>query len=251
MEPFTRVHRRRRADRPAERRHGPDDSRALPAQGSRRARVRELPVPRRCVQRGRVGEDRVRPEPAPVSRERRSSSPPRTSAAAPRARAAVWALAAYGVPLGDRAEPGRHLHPELLQERPAAGDPARRTSSPICGVSFTRSRAARSRSTSRRNGDGARRRSPCLRGRRVSQGDAPERPGQIGLTLGYEAQIAEFEARHAPRDGLRPSRRPRRGINSQCAPQAVAGWAPPAEARRYSRRTGDGQAHGGVILRTS
>jgi len=71
------------------------------------------------------------------------------------------------------------------------------TSSADLRVSFTRSRASRSRSTSRRKRDGARRRSHRFDGDLFRKEMLLSGRDEIGLTLGYEAQIAEFERRHA------------------------------------------------------
>ena len=97
MEPFTRLTRRRRADRPAQRRHRPDHPRALPAQAARRAGLRRLPLPRRALRRRRRETPGVRAQPAGVPRRRGSSWPRRTSAAAPRARPRCGRSTAYGI----------------------------------------------------------------------------------------------------------------------------------------------------------
>ena len=78
MQPFVRSPGRRRA-RPRQRRHRPDHARAVP-EAHRAHRLRRVPLPRLAPQRARV-----RARPAGVPRTRRSSSPARTSARAPRA----------------------------------------------------------------------------------------------------------------------------------------------------------------------
>ena len=116
--------RRRRADRSAQRRYRPDHSGALPAQAPGHAGLRDF-LFHDVRSTASAGAARVRPQPAGLSdgQDPRGGGELRLRLLT-RGRGVGARRRRH--PRGHRPQPRRHLPPELLQGRPAAGDPARR-----------------------------------------------------------------------------------------------------------------------------